>query len=380
MTNYDPLCHPDDLSTMFVSADKLETLVMHFSPRMRDNAEPSVQLHSIFRRNVLAKQKLRLKRLEIYNCFALAVPELQPVFAPEFLEEMTMINSFQSDDSRATHFIDQSWGREHPSDKTHSKMKSIRIDRVHDLVRDLSTTKGLEKIYVVNVNKKKAYDGCIPSPSSMNSSSEGTTPIGPQSDFKRPNSTPSSGTTPVEMLRDNLVEAICKNHGSTIKHLLIPSRLPLSHFAFGQLIRSCPNLTQFCFAPEEIDPEILKHVLPFATKLRALRLTAPDVPGKEGADRRRAFLEFEARHDHEYYLNLNAAKVLASGMTMSQFKYIGVGHKMWEVGPIHGEIQMIEDESGVTVEQMVSVRKVKPIGWSDVADIEIWKHDTMDPV
>ena len=37
----DPLCYPDDISLLLLSAKKLENLKLHYNPRMRDMAEES---------------------------------------------------------------------------------------------------------------------------------------------------------------------------------------------------------------------------------------------------------------------------------------------------------------------------------------------------
>ena len=43
-THYDPLCYPDDISRMLLHTTKLSELQLHFSPRMREAGEPTVQL------------------------------------------------------------------------------------------------------------------------------------------------------------------------------------------------------------------------------------------------------------------------------------------------------------------------------------------------
>lgn len=387
MTDYDPLCHPDDLSTMFFHATKLESVKLHFSPRMRSVAEPSVQLHNFFRRNVAAHRTVKLKRIELYNCFSIASPELTHIFLPDKLEDVTMINSFGlgSDfaSSSATHFIDQTWAHEHMAEKDHSMLKSMRGDKINHLVcKDLMMMPVLEKIYFVNPNCKKACDAYGPSPTpSLNSSFDIATPIGPPLELKRQTPrVPPFAMTPTEALRDSLIDVLCTSHGASLKHLIIPSRLPLSNYSMTKLIRSCPNLTQLSFAPEEINPEVFRHVIPFASKLKAMRLTAPDGPGKDGAEKRKKFLDFEARGDHEYYMNLELSGAFGNPMGMTHLRYIGLGQKVWETGSLQQEVRTVQDDEGNEMEQQIFTRKVKPLGWDDVADIEIWKLDTTDLV
>ena len=389
MTDYDPLCHPDDLATMFFHATNLESIKLHFSPRMRNIAEPSVQIQSFFRHNIAAHRQVRVKRLEVYNCFAVANPELLRVFLPDKLEEVSTINSFgfghgsELGSSPGTHFVDQTWAFDHMTEKTHPMVKSVRSDKINYLsCRELGLMPPLERLYVINANSKKPCDNHNQSPLvSQNSGSDTATPIGPPLEIKRqvPRIPPFT-TTPAEALRDNLLDVLCKRHGASLKHLIIPSKLPLSSYSISQLIRSCPNLTQLSFAPEEVNPEVFRHVLPFASKLKAVRLTAPDAPGNEGAQMRKAFLNFEAREDHEYYLNLELSGAFGSSTGMAHLRYIGFGLKAWGVTSLQQETRTVHDEDGNAMEQQVFTRNVHPLSWDNVADIEIWKLDTTDLV
>ncbi|KAI9876017.1 MAG: hypothetical protein M1823_007358, partial [Watsoniomyces obsoletus] len=93
-TNYDPLCHPDDISRLLLHATKLSELQMHFSPRMREAVEPSVQLFHFFRKNIAARRKLKLKRIGLYNLFARAEgSELLDAVDLSELEALTSLNT-----------------------------------------------------------------------------------------------------------------------------------------------------------------------------------------------------------------------------------------------------------------------------------------------
>lgn len=68
-SDIDPLCYPDDISMLLLGSKKLEDLRMHFSPRMRREAECSLQLDTYFGRCLRADYQIPLKHLAIQNFF-----------------------------------------------------------------------------------------------------------------------------------------------------------------------------------------------------------------------------------------------------------------------------------------------------------------------
>ncbi len=101
-THYDPLCHPEDISTFFLHAGKLDTFNMHFSPRMREQGEPSVVLTRFFRKNIAAKKKLRIRKMGIYNLLANAESEeCMEAVDDSSIEEVSILNTFGSDEDDA---------------------------------------------------------------------------------------------------------------------------------------------------------------------------------------------------------------------------------------------------------------------------------------
>lgn len=68
-TDIDPLCYPDDISMLLLGSKRLEDLRLHFSPRMRREAECSLSLDTYFGRCLRAGYQMSLKHLGIQNFF-----------------------------------------------------------------------------------------------------------------------------------------------------------------------------------------------------------------------------------------------------------------------------------------------------------------------
>jgi hypothetical protein len=68
-TDIDPLCYPDDISMLLLGSKKLEDLRLHFSPRMRREADCSLSLSTYFDRCLRAGYSIPLKHLGIQNFY-----------------------------------------------------------------------------------------------------------------------------------------------------------------------------------------------------------------------------------------------------------------------------------------------------------------------
>lgn len=68
-TDIDPLCYPDDISMLLLGSKKLEDLRLHFSPRMRREAECSLNLDTFFGRCLRAGYSIPLKHLGMQNFY-----------------------------------------------------------------------------------------------------------------------------------------------------------------------------------------------------------------------------------------------------------------------------------------------------------------------
>ena len=93
VTDIDPLCYPDDISTLLWKSKKLRELNMHWSPRMRNAQEPSVMLHDYFRKCIAAKEPMKVKKIALQNLYALHSEEFNVAFDPRTVEDVTILNN-----------------------------------------------------------------------------------------------------------------------------------------------------------------------------------------------------------------------------------------------------------------------------------------------
>jgi hypothetical protein len=139
----DPLCYPDNISLLLLTAKRLTNLKMHWSPRMRDSGEESVNLLQYFGRCLAAKHILPLKRLALYNLYTRNQDEgFEYISDPLMMEEITLMNSMGSADPM-TVFLDNTWRikSNHPVPHNLKMMRQDTVDQQQ--VHLLSKFRGL---------------------------------------------------------------------------------------------------------------------------------------------------------------------------------------------------------------------------------------------
>lgn len=133
-------------------------------------------------------------------------------------------------------------------------------------------------------------------------------------------------------------------------------------------------------------------VFPFLSKLWAIRVLPPKQYGEEGERSLAAFNAFIEQPDCaiEENLSTSLAQRGPAGAVpdFPALKYVGLGHKVWEIGGVYEERVRTpvqnqnpgEDHSGTDSwqEEVVYRRRIRRIEERDVADVEIWKMDSMD--
>ncbi|EXJ56161.1 hypothetical protein A1O7_09092 [Cladophialophora yegresii CBS 114405] len=419
-THYDPLCYPDDISTLLLHGTRLENLVMHFSPRMREQGEPSVILTHFFRKNIAAKRKLRLKSMGVYNLLNSADPtECLHAVDTTGIEHFTTVNTFGPDEDapvvddrsglvNATHFIDRTWHMIVKAEEHAPRPKSMRVDQLHRRhAQDLGKFVGLEKLYLINARHKQHRTEGPP----VNIHNE----ISPKSADSLPfykaatDDVRSSRATPVRAvsatatasisLRDLYLDNICNVCGPTLKHLILPARWPLPTAITARLIRSCPNLTQLAAALDclgDSQAEALRLLVPRLSELWAIRVLAPlgqEACGEEGTKNVEAYENFVNLPDHLHEEQMSTSLAARSGGPSPQtakfvkLRYIGFGWKIWELGPALEEAVARTDdgyiEGGTDSQNKTSAvyrRRLKRIEEKDVQHVEIWRMDSLDIV
>ncbi|KIX92405.1 uncharacterized protein Z520_11880 [Fonsecaea multimorphosa CBS 102226] len=441
LTHYDPLCFPDDFSTLLLHATRLSSLLLHFSPRMREQGEPSVVLSHFFRKLTAANRRLRLRKMGVYNLLANAdTSECLAAFDTSTIEDITVLNTFGLDEDvvvagreSATHFIDRTWHMMVNNKDPLCRPKSLRMDQLHKRhAMDLAQFVGLERLYLVNARYKpsKSNSTVADCNGQGRNNGAGTSDSDASSAEHSPwsssvgNGTASARSTPNSLnpcsatisLRDLYINNICNICGPTLQHLILPSRWPLTAPITARLIRSCPNLTQLAASiecTEESQMEMLRLLMPFLSELWAIRALLPSYPpdvvaagGEDGRKSRDAHERFENLPDcvHEQKINEALSEHTGSGGNempeLRKLKYIGLGSKVWEISGVMEEVirggrvdaggngvQEVSSngngyrgEGDESKKEIVYRRRARRIQEKDVQHVEIWKMDTLDIV
>lgn len=282
VTDIDPLCYPDDIATLLWKSRKLRELKLHWSPRMRDAQEPSVSLHDYFRKLIASKQPLMVKKMSFQNLYAFHTEDFNFSFDPTTVEDVTFLSGVEGS-SLVNTFIESSW----PTVPPHAKLriKSVRLDAVSKRNSEfIGNFRGLERLYFVNVTSDSSDYLNSPRPGGMESAAL-TPPVSEHqaagaANINTTNSpiasaSPASHLNAISSIRDLYLSHITTNHGATLRHLLLPSKWPLSTGMIARLVHSCPNLEQLALATEFNSMDTLGLLIPFLRKLKALRLLIP---------------------------------------------------------------------------------------------------------
>jgi hypothetical protein len=286
ITDIDPLCYPDDIATMLWKSRKLREVKLHWSPRMRDAQEPSVSLHDYFRKLIANKQPLAVKKMSFQNLYAFHTEDFNFAFDPTTVEDVTFLSGVEGS-SLANTFMENSW----PTVPPHAKLriKSVRMDAVSKRNAEfVGNFQGLERLYFVNVTSESSDNLNSPrygvasssalTPPTYEAQANGA-PNGTTSNSPITSASPASQLTATSSIRDVYLSHISVNHGATLRHLLLPSRWPLSTGMIGRLVHSCPNLEQLALATDFTSMDSLGLLIPFLRKLKALRILIPPSSG-----------------------------------------------------------------------------------------------------
>lgn len=302
VTDIDPLCYPDDISTLLAKSRRIRELTMHWSRRMREFQEPSVIVHDYFHRCMSENLPMRLRKIAFYNFYARRTFDMNAAFEEDSIEDMTFINNlkFNTDDNPyLLSFVDRTWllaGA--PNAKC--SWKSIRNDTLtREFCEFLADVTSLETLIFVNppqsasdVTQSPRQTGGqltnITQPTGQTfSGAIQTSAMASKTGLSRGGSasssphSPSVNISPILQLRDSFLVPIITSNGATLRHLVLPSRWPLSTSLIARLVRVCPNLEELAMAPESSAMESFHLLLPFLRKIAAMRVLI--APGEKTA-------------------------------------------------------------------------------------------------
>lgn len=367
MYDIDPLCYPDDISMILLGSKKLEQLKLHWSPRMRESGEESVNLLAIFGRCLAARYAVPIKRLAIYNLYTRFHGEgVYKVIDYTVQTEATIINSMDSSDPM-TVFTDQPWQVAHkPSVPVN--LKILRTDNTDkEGATILGRFQGLDRLYLV---AKKRGRGISSKPNTA--AGTPTTPSTATPGVASANGTPTVSEHQSRNTASEYLAAIQKNH-SSIRHLLLSDRWQLSFDTFYKLCQSCPNLEQlgFCFLAPPL--ESMRQAIAMVPKLWALRLLLPqDADAADKID----------NLDSDMHMFAIATEFWRP--EYKNLKYLGIGdNHIYKLGGVYFPPKAKDDtpdclENGMLARRSGPVRKVELVSRESVNHIEIWGLDTME--
>ncbi|KAK5148771.1 hypothetical protein LTR04_000528 [Oleoguttula sp. CCFEE 6159] len=347
----DPLCYPDDISVLLVGSKKLEDLRLHWSPRMRNEAEPSLSLLTYFGKCFAAQYQIPLKHIALQNFYGPNNSEFDRVYDSKKLESVTLINSLGgANGNPLTVYFDDTWDMTYLDLSLSVKMmRSDAIGRPHvDLISRLS---GLEELYVIDPKNNLWSQSMSGTPATVEPS-----PVTPSC---TPKQSPGFET---HLLGKDYIHVITSKQGSTMRHVLLSNQWSLSAEDLSLLVRSCPNLSQLGLAVEKNSPQFLRLLVPFLPKLFALRLLNPTNTCSANTDTNLVDADDEA---HIRGIGRNSWQV-----GYESLKWIGVGERVFELGDVY----QTEGERG----EMESRRQVRRVPLSAVKHVEIWKLDAME--
>ncbi|CAK4035024.1 Hypothetical predicted protein [Lecanosticta acicola] len=339
----DPMCYPDDISMLMLGSKKLEDVRLHFSPRMRAEAESIMNLNMFFGRCHKANYKMKVKHFGLHNFFGPNVLGMEHVFDIDTCESVTFLDTFGNNNPK-TIFIDETW-KGVPMD-LFTKFKRVRINELapqHLLIMRNSKV-SVEKYYIVNERRGKT----------------GFTP--PDNSEPTPNTDLSDDTDSwidpsLANLKDDFLATVTKVHGEGIKHLLLSDQWPLTRDDVHLIARDCPQLEQLGLAVNTSTHDWLVLLMPFLKNLRALRV----LPNEHLAE--------HFRHvSHEE--RMNHLGITLANDPRAKFELLGMGDVVYRVGRMMEDVQ----QDGTIVRR----REVTMRGLEAAKGYAIWDLDHLD--
>jgi hypothetical protein len=368
----DPLCYPDDISVLILSSKNLIDLRLHFSPRMRTQAEPSLSMEAYFGRCFKAGYIPQVKHIAMQNFFGPNTHALGAVMNPVSCESMTFLDTFGGAQGGSSNvFVDDTW-RDIPSDtKFHCRIMRFNEFAEHH-INMIKNSRGLERVYIVNDRAGKPA-----------MSSTGNTPGRDSAEYITPDDSPAAssnattninGTTTVSISAPADLYTTARNadistfgpfymnaftqyHGASLQHLLLSAHWKLNDTDISTLIRCCPNLTQLGLALASSQSSTLRLLLPFLERLYAFRLLDHDDP--------------IVPSDQELIEDIGRNLYRAGAQNL---KWIGDYERVFRVGGVYQRV--VEGGGGGAVVE--SLRRVERMGLEAVAHVEIWRLDCLD--
>ncbi|MCJ1377055.1 hypothetical protein MMC17_000145 [Xylographa soralifera] len=392
ITNIDPLCYPDNISLLLLGSKKLEVLKLHWSPRMREAREPSVNLHSYFGKIVTAKYRMPLKHIAFHNLFAFNEDVFERIIDPNTIESFTMLSSMGgTDDTADIAFMDATWKCAKPESAPNlKKLRGDKVSKIH--CNMMGRFRELESYYLVTGRRPNhCYQNLFAKSDSVrgsnglsigitdsitNSDSSGGSNSGTSNS---PGSTPQSTTSSASCTLQNpttiyaplsepntlcqlgrdYLENIYKYHGTSLRHLLLMPQWRLSPEDLARLVRNCPNLEQVGLGLEVTDFNMLRLLIPFLPKLYAIRIldNVDDSTLTDNVSGLGSCGSDEKVGDDIWKMGFDT------------LRWVGLGDHVFEISPA----RKVMGEAGMQMQ-----KTVRSVTLDSVKDVEIWSMDRLE--
>ena len=354
ITDIDPLCFGDDISQLIQGSQKLRHLKLHWSPRMRAQADPSMQLSTYFGRTQAEDYHLPLKSIAVQNMCLYGGYSDTCAIDIHILEEITFLNSTGGlgDDGNAM-FMDIDWRK--PACSIMPRLKMLCIDKISQPQCDfLSSLEGLERLYLRGPSMNTAQTYTLPA---INNLSPSNSALNTES----PNSCPPSS---LQALKNLYLDAITHAHGSTLRHLLLIPQWHLTADEVSLIIRCCPNLEQLALSAEFGTFEHLRLLIPFLPKLSVIRFFGDEDQGGQFTAKMR---ELDSQPTHVERLG---EELMNSQWCRIKYIELGGSDLIFEIGRGY----KVDDSGNPGVWR----RRVKKRTLEEVKDIDIWRMESGD--
>ncbi|KAF2216451.1 hypothetical protein CERZMDRAFT_64873 [Cercospora zeae-maydis SCOH1-5] len=345
----DPLCYPDDLSMLFLGSKKLEDVRMHFSPRMRAEAESTMTLSQFFGRCYKADYKLRVKHFALQNWFGQNVLNLDQILDKETCRSATFIDTFGGNDPR-TVFVDKTWHAV-PQDL------DIPVDRVRinelaprhvDIMRKQII--GLKALCLIS-NAKRQKTGYDPS-----SNATGHKPPTPDGDTVHSPYDPNKDREWIS-LGPEYIRTLGDYHGGTIKLLLLSDLWAVPREDLAYLVRTCPQLEQLGIGLDDAHHDSIRLFGPFLPNLKCIRILENE-----------QLRQHLALYPHEHRIHRMSQELVTRSPLKLEF--ICLGDFCYRIG---GLIEAQQENGTIELQRQVTL-----VDKGEAMKYEIWHLDALD--
>ncbi|KAK1820621.1 hypothetical protein LTR12_004924 [Friedmanniomyces endolithicus] len=323
-TDIDPLCYPDDISMLLLGSPMLLDLRLHFSPRMRREAEPTLSLSTYFGRCAKANYSIPCTHFAMQNWFG-----PMDMFSMQTCRSVTFLDTFGgigSGGNAQNVYVDDTWKDLPPVASQH-----VELLRRSDA--------GVTNMYFVGAKTPK-LEGAVFDP---------TSPI-------TPGDSPPADEE-MSRLGQEYLHVLTRQHGQILRRLLLREEWTLTPDEVGDLARYMPNLEQLGLALGAESSAVLRLLAPYWPKLIAIRLLHSEV-----------LAEHMRTVSHEERMAALGANLGQAGV--EKLQWIGFGDAVYKVGK--GYQHIVEDGTWEWRREVTWASK------ADVQHIEVWGLDNLD--